>query len=211
MADCERRKQVVVEEAEVRDIERIGEVLTAAFAADPVMRSMLVEHADPHALFSEYFRILLEEFYFPEGHIDVAKIDGRIVGAAMWQRNDVTLTGLPSVRFRSHMAAALGSSAPRMIRCEEYAEKFHPKFPHWYLAFIAVAGEARGHGVGGVMLDRGIAHANGAACYLESTTPASRALYERKGFVPLGIIDDGESVPCVGMWRPGIVRQVEIP
>lgn len=43
--------------------------------------------------------------------------------------------------------------------------------------------------------------------YLESTTAASQALYERKGFVPLGAVPRLGRHCEVGMWRPGVVTR----
>lgn len=63
-------------------------------------------------------------------------------------------------------------------------EAARPAGTHWYLYMIAVSPLARGKGVGSALLREGLSRvdADGAAAHLESTTPASRRLYERHGF-----------------------------
>ena len=102
---------------------------------------------------------------------------------------------------------ALGCSFWRLWRSEAAVQKARPVFPHWYLGYIAVTETARGRGLGSALLDRAVENAGEEAVYLESTTAASQALYERKGFVPLGAVPRLGRHCEVGMWRPGVVTR----
>jgi ribosomal protein S18 acetylase RimI-like enzyme len=63
-------------------------------------------------------------------------------------------------------------------------ERAHPAEPHWYLAVLGVRPDRQGHGIGGALLEAGLARADadGLPCYLESSNPRNVGLYERHGF-----------------------------
>jgi puromycin N-acetyltransferase len=69
---------------------------------------------------------------------------------------------------------------------------------------VAVTPEAQGSGVGTRLLRHRLAEIDdaGAAAYLEATTPASRQLYERLGFVEQRALDMTPSGQPVAMLRP---------
>lgn len=56
--------------------------------------------------------------------------------------------------------------------------------PHWYLPAIGTRAASAGRGEGSALLEVGArgADAAGVRCYLEATTPANVAFYERRGF-----------------------------
>lgn len=78
--------------------------------------------------------------------------------------------------------------------------------PHWHLAQTVVVPELRGRGLGGALLRHQLRHvdARGAAAYLEASSPRNRALYERYGFLPLGVPVELPGGPRIQpMWRRG--------
>ncbi len=85
-------------------------------------------------------------------------------------------------------------------------EKNHPTEPHEYLAFVGVAPERQGRGIGSMVmkpiLDR--CEAEGIPAYLEASSVRSRALYERHGFSVTEEVSIGKGAPPVWrMWRAG--------
>lgn len=75
---------------------------------------------------------------------------------------------------------------------------------HLYLVFLGVLPAAQGRGLGGALLRERLtrADAEGVPTYLESSSPRSRALYERHGFRDTGDpihLPDGP--PVWPMWR----------
>lgn len=189
--------------ASADDIPELAEILAEVFAEDPVMLAMLKEGKEPVPVFRKFFAEIVLAMYLPRGRVDVVRDEGQVVGVAVWQAPDTEVQGFEKVRFSVNMLRVFGTSVRRAMRAEEESERIHPKFSHWYLSFIAVASSARGKGVGGMLLDHGIEEAGNMPCYLESTTPASRALYARKGFITLGILAQGTPDECTCMWRPG--------
>ncbi|MBA0053925.1 GNAT family N-acetyltransferase [Streptomyces sp. AJS327] len=87
------------------------------------------------------------------------------------------------------------------------AERQPTGLPYWYLSQTAVLPECRGRGYGGALLRRQLTRIDEerAGTWLEASTPRSRALYERHGFVAVGepivLPDDGPQPQP--MWRQG--------
>jgi len=79
----------------------------------------------------------------------------------------------------------------------------HPHEAHWYLAMIGVDPAYQGRGLGGALLNHGLAISDksGLPSYLEATSEGNRRLYERHGFVVVNEIQYGSSPAMWGMWR----------
>ncbi len=81
----------------------------------------------------------------------------------------------------------------------------HPAEPHYYLAFIAVAPNKRGHGMGSALLEETLARVDraGAPAYLENSNPRNLPLYQRLGFRTIKEVRARDGAPPLfAMWRP---------
>ena len=194
-----------IQKARRRDIPTLAKLLTQGFADDPLRAEYVARSRDPEVALERFFTTELEKFYIPRGVVDLVKDDGMIKGAALWVSPDAPIRRRDELRMFPGLVRALGRSLPRAMRIDYHDAAAVPGFPHWYLYTIVVSPQAQGQGIGGVLLDYGIARAGDYPIYLESTTPGSRKLYERKGFFPLGVIPSPSESPEVGMWRPGRV------
>ena len=78
-----------------------------------------------------------------------------------------------------------------------------PQQPHWYLPSLGVDPAHQGQGVGGALLRAALERCDreGAASYLESSSPRNVPLYERHGFEVQGEIRYGSSPPVIPMLR----------
>lgn len=90
-------------------------------------------------------------------------------------------TGLAGVLLR------LGPALGRFFTFTDTFDRLHRRDmpqPHWYLWLLAVDPPQQGKGVGGELLRRTLAEADGAAlpCYLETARQSNVALYRRFGF-----------------------------
>ena len=141
------------------------------------------------------------------GTVDIAVNDrGEIVGTAVWEApRDRREPLWPTVAQLPGYLRALGlRGALAALRHRTVLRRPRPTLPHWYLAEIGVSTEARGLGVGTLLLEHRLQRIDmaGEAAYLESSTERNRALYRRHGFVELGPITGLPSATPMAMWRP---------
>jgi len=80
---------------------------------------------------------------------------------------------------------------------------FHPHEPHWYIPLFGVDPVFQGQGYGTQLMRQGlvVCDRDQQPAYLEATSPANRAFYERHGFRVLGEIRSGDSPPLFPMLR----------
>lgn len=183
------------------DIPELAKLLGEVFAEDPAMSKYVARSRDPQRSLTRLFEVLLHWYYLPCAVVDVARDEaGHLLGTALWTPPGVDLSKRRALRMLPRIVLALGASSFEAWRLYWKDSAMEPRFDHWYLFVIAASPAARGKGVGGALLDRGIDRAGDEAIYLESTGDRSRALYQRKGFMPLGSVGIE-----VGMWRPGLV------
>lgn len=176
----------------------VVDVLTLAFAQDPMARwTFPVAHLYlkvwPEMVRAFGARALLNR------SADVLEDDG---GAALWLPPGVEPDGERLVGLIQQHAPA--PRIPALTAIFEQMETFHPKEPHWYLPVIGVDPARQGMGLGSTLMRHAVARIDlaGAPAYLESSNPRNIGLYERHGFVRLGIIQSGESPEVVPMLRP---------
>ena len=79
-----------------------------------------------------------------------------------------------------------------------------PSEPHWFLHLIGVDTVQQGRGYGSALLAESLNEVDRQhlPAYLESTSPGSKALYERHGFAAFDEIQAGDSPPLWPMLRP---------
>ena len=80
---------------------------------------------------------------------------------------------------------------------------YHPREPHWYLPTIGVEPDLHRRGLGSALLREALKRCDQEhkPTDLESSNPANTALYQRHGFVALGVIRAAQSPPMVPMMR----------
>ncbi len=183
-----------------------GAVLARALRDDAVVAAVIPgEHRREERLTRSYTASLLTGA-FADGEVDVVESADRIIGLAAWERPGHR-TGLADrlQQFPRYLRAIGLRHLRTALRTSEVFARHRPSTPHWYLADVAVDPAAAGRGIGSELLRTGLVRVDEehAAAYLEATTPGSRRLYERFGFVagaPLGLAPGGYPV---AMHRPG--------
>ena len=106
---------------------------------------------------------------------------------------------------------AFGTRLPRAIRLQRAMAKHHLREPHFYVRTVGVRTALQGQGVGSMLMQPTLIAADSAGLptYIEASSKRSAALYERLGFVHMGVFDLPEGGPPVWpMRRPpaGAVR-----
>jgi GNAT superfamily N-acetyltransferase len=178
------------------DIERLVAPLVTAFSADPFVRWLLPE--------SDKFLK-----HFPAGaraHAATALANGGAChtrdfkATALWfaagvempaGASEAMVKGIPESRRESAFAVFA-----RMGEC-------HAKEPCWHLRLLGVDPPLQGRGYGSALLEVTLRDLDElhVAAFLESTSPGSRALYERWGFEVTDEIQVGDSPPLWPMLR----------
>jgi GNAT superfamily N-acetyltransferase len=184
----------------------IATTLAAAFACDPVTRWIIPDEIMYPTAIHRFFTVLAHDT-LRHGTTDIIHDDARDpLAAALWYDNtSVTCPGpaaadpsTPDGVWRD----ALGPYTPRWTQLDQLMTAHHLTGPHWYLLAIGVRPDLHGCGLGSTLLNHRHQHLNGYAAYLESTTTASRRLYERHGYTCTGRLDIPDGPPLWQMHRP---------
>jgi ribosomal protein S18 acetylase RimI-like enzyme len=175
-------------------------LLARAFVEDPLMRWFFPDDdSRPHACAAVFGQFA--EQYLAAGRVDVIRRP-EPVALAMWRwpGRDVpaaddtlpTTSGLMTALMGAGRAAELGGAMAVI-------GELRPPEPHAYLHFLAVHPEARRQGLGGEVLERGLAaaRAEGLVACLETMNPANVPFYEGHGFAVRYQVQLGAGGPTV--------------
>ena len=192
-----------VRKASAEDAPRLADALARAFQDDPGWSHLLPDPSDRTRRLRLFFETELSGIALAQGLVWTTE---EVVGAAVWAppegwRVPITAT----LRETPPMLRVFGRHLPLALRSRLRMEGRHPrKPPHWYLAFMGVAPEWQGRGLGTALMQPAleILDAAGTPAYLESSTPRSRALYQRNGFEVTGEFNlPSAGPPLWQMWR----------
>jgi GNAT superfamily N-acetyltransferase len=180
------------------DEDRSIATLTTAFANDAVTRWFL---RDAHAYLTYWPRLVRA--------IAGAAFDGGTADS-LDDHSGVALWLAPGISSDDEALGALSLQAvPEEQQDEIFAfmtqvAEFHPQEPHWYLALLGVDPVKQGHGHGSTLLAHALRRCDESRlpAYLEASSPRNKSLYERHGFVEIGVIQAGTSPPMWPMLRP---------
>ncbi|TFV65202.1 UNVERIFIED_ORG: N-acetyltransferase [Bacillus sp. AZ43] len=158
-------------------------LLARAFAQDPLMVWFFPDaEVRPHACAAMFG--LFAEHYLESGRVDCVRRPGP-VAVAMWQwpgrDDDAGPESLPTLA--GLMTALMGERATELGGAMAVMGELRPQRPHAYLHLLGVDPERRGEGLGGELLDRGIAaaRAEGLVACLDTMNPANVPFYEAHG------------------------------
>jgi GNAT superfamily N-acetyltransferase len=192
-----------IRKATIGDVPQLADAIARAFQDDPGWSHLLPDPADRTERLRLFFETELRGLALPLGLVWTTE---EVVGGAVWAppeawRVPVTTTA----RELPPMVRVFGRRLPLALRSRLRMDGRHPrKPPHWYLAFMGVAPEWQGKGLGTALMRPALEamDAAGTPAYLESSTPRSRALYQRNGFR----VTDEFNLPSGGpplwqMWR----------
>jgi len=164
------------------DTERMCEMLSRAFAEDPMMCFLLRDEATRAEKLPRLFKLLLK-LALPLGGCDVA--EGYESGAIWRPPHHWEMPFWQYITNGVEFLSLFGLGGARhAIWVMDQVEKRHPKEPHWYLQVIGTDPDKQGMGFGGVAMRRhlAIADASGLPCYLESSKEKNLPIYSSFGF-----------------------------
>jgi len=189
-------------QADSADLDQLSQIIAKAFADLPPSRWLISDAEARQDVFPAYFRLYLEHVLV---HGTIHTTPERDT-AALW----LPIPGEPppmSPGYLPRLTAITWPWTDRFLRFDAALDAQHPvSVPHHHLAILAVHPRNQRHGVGTALLnayhrelDR-----DGEPAYLEASSPASRDLYLRHGYLPLPnapfhLPDNGP--PLWPMWR----------
>jgi GNAT superfamily N-acetyltransferase len=191
-----------IRKARPDEIDGLARTLALAFYDDPAIMWLLPDDSRRLAVAERGFHLFLRKLYLKHEETYVA---GDADGVCIWEPPGTWKIGLgEQLALLPSMVRIYGRGLPRVLRALTAVEKNHPKEPHEYLAFVGVAPERQGRGIGSMImkpvLDR--CDAESVPAYLEASSVRSRELYERHGFVVTEEVRLGrDSPPVWRMWR----------
>lgn len=171
--------------------------IVAAFANDPVERWLWPETDVYESCFPDFVEAFGGRAFergSAWGPIDTG-------GVALWQAPGVesdeeAVVGVLTDTVAQEKHDDLFSTLEQMAIA-------HPTFPHWYLPWLAVAPAFQGRGLGGRLLEHGLANvdADELPAFLETPNPRTVPLYERHGFEVIATAQAGSCPPMTSMLR----------
>jgi ribosomal protein S18 acetylase RimI-like enzyme len=195
-----------VRPADAGDVTALSAALAQAFASDVVMNWLLPQRTRRVARRELMFALELQTYVLPQDGLVFIAGDGRggLAGGCLalppdrWQMPKA-VDGRTAVRW----LRALGMQLPRVSRVQRAMEEHHPAEPHYYIRWVGVRPGLQGQGLGSALmrptLDR--CDSDDLPAYLEASSERSAALYERLGFVHLGVLELPDGGPPVWPMR----------
>ncbi|GAA4974170.1 GNAT family N-acetyltransferase [Actinoplanes utahensis] len=172
-----------VHRAAAPHIDLVSDILTAAFLHGDLAPWLIPDEIERRRVYRPYFRMLAAHAV-EHGRVDVIGEDACALWYDLGDDPDLTIDD-----YDRRLAEITGPALPRFQQIDEAMHRYHPRGrPHAYLAFLAVLPGRQGTGLGTALLDHRHAELTreDRPAYLEATGPANSALYQRKGYQPLG-------------------------
>ena len=206
-----RRRAATPRRATAADCDGAIDVLTAAFASDPVVSWIGRRDAKRDYGRRAAFRYFVDKFGLPCNELWTADDHS---AAAIWvppERADLKQPWWDEVMAIPTIVAFTGlSGVARVDAFRKAVDKQHPKDrPHFYLMTIGVDPRFQGQGLGSALLDATLAKidARGLPSYLESSNERNVPLYKRHGYqVTSEFRPMPDAPPLWGMWREARAR-----
>jgi predicted N-acetyltransferase YhbS len=188
----------IVEAATWADAPAIRTLLAHAFRENPLVTWVLPDAGTRLDASAAWMGASMDR-YLASGVVDVARLDGTVVGVAAWRPpgspaeppptlpSPVGVLGLVVGPDRAQEVVTMLSTS---------VARFAPERASTYLNFLAVQPEHQGRGLGRLLLDVGVARArrDGFGTYLATSDPRNVPFYELAGFHRVGSTDLGGPV-----------------
>lgn len=178
------------------ELTRLSQVLSCAFATDPVSDWLFDGHQDTrhHAFFHAFLHHAHQT-----GRIEQT-LDG--TGVAVWFDNTRPTDSTVDIAFSDLVRDTVGH-AGRWHALDAGMRAAHPVEPHWWLVFLGVMPGRQHRGYGHLLLHHATTWQAGHPAYLEATSRKLSGYYRRRGYHPTGqaiTVDQGPQLHP--MYRP---------
>ncbi|MGA4858886.1 GNAT family N-acetyltransferase [Streptomyces koyangensis] len=188
-------------QARAADVEVLAGVLASAYRDDPVWAWLMPR--DREWRLRLLFRGHLAQ-QIPYGRVWTD--EGRRVVCVWAEPGAWKLPTAYLLRNGGTLVRAGRGQLPRVGARLLALERRHPRVPaHWYVEFLGTRAEARGTGLGGVVLGGLLERADtdGRPVFLESSNERNLGFYQRLGFVTERRLTFRSGPDMWAMWRHG--------
>lgn len=197
--------ELTVRPAAAGDVKPLATVMARAFYDDPPFMWMLPDAGTRLTRNRRFFAGLVRGEALAHGRVDVARLGGAVVGAAIWlPPGHWAPTAAEQLRTLPGFALAFGRRIGAASELAQAMLRAHPHEPHWYLYAIGVDPARQGTGVASVLLRSRLDQCDRdrQSAYLEATKATSVPLYQHFGFEPTGSPElPTGAPPLTAMWR----------
>jgi len=196
---------VVSGPASVADLDRVTEVMTVAFAGDPVWDGWAFPDPDPERR-TEQRRAWWRFNVGSALRYLWVRMTDECETAALWiPPGGEELTHLEEEKLPALLHGLVGDHSETFLEGLGLFESSHPRRePHYYLSLLGTHEDHRGRGLGMALLAENLAliDTERMPAYLESSNPGNLHRYERLGFHKVGEFTLPAGGPTVDtMWR----------
>ena len=189
--------------ATAADADRVTEIITLAFARDPLWGHALARPDGGDGHHAAFWRLFVEgALRYPWTWLTSGG-----EATTLWiPPGGMEMTPEQEHRLAGLAAEYLGPAADKYMELHGRFEAAHPQAePHYFLTLFGTHPDHRGHGIGMRLLahDLELIDAEHMSAYLESSNPANNRRYASVGFEPHGEFSYPGGGPVVTtMWRP---------
>lgn len=175
--------------ATAADVPALRTVCARAYEQNPLMRWVLPDDATRTDACAAWLGPSLER-YVDAGHVDVAVLDGAVVGVAAWRPPGPVPAPAPTLPSPAGVLRALvgPDRAAEVLAALGVTASLAPPDAGPYLNYLAVHPAHQGRGAGGRLLRVGLdaLRATHGTPWLATTDPRNVPFYVRHGFTPAG-------------------------
>lgn len=203
-------KAIEVRTAAADEVPKVAAALADAFISDPVFTFLRPGRLRQRTRLRTMFVVEIEQYVLANGgtvwttsgyHGAVAELP-----PGAWEMSK-SATGKETLKW----LWAFRTRLPRAIRVQHAMAERHLREPHFYVRTVGVRTALQGQGVGSMLMQPTLERADsaGVPTYIEASSKRSAALYERLGFLHMGVFELPEGGPPVWpMRRPSGRGQV---
>lgn len=200
-----------VRAAAADEVPKVAAAFADAFVDDPVFRFLRPGRLRRQARLKAMFEVELELYVLRNGGT-VWRTPGYEGAAAelppgSWEMPS-SATGNEALRW----LRAFGLRLPRAVEVHKAMASRHLREPHFYVRTVGVRTAMQGRGLGSALMQPTLERADSAGlpAYIEASSERSAALYERRGFVHLGVFELPDGGPPVWpMRRPAPAARLD--
>ncbi|MBO3083919.1 GNAT family N-acetyltransferase [Cellulomonas fengjieae] len=181
---------VSVDAATAADSPAIRTVLARAYRANPLMVWALPDEATREDACAAWLGPSVDR-YLAVGRVDVARLDGGVVGVAAWRLPGAPPPPVSLPSPAGVLAALVGRGRAReVLEALGSAAALAPAAPAAYLNYLAVEPALQRRAVGRLMVEQGVAAADAGRIdtYLGTTDARNLPFYRRLGYRSTGAV-----------------------